>query len=269
MTEAAQAEGEVLPEAPETEQTPVEQPEGEQQEVQQPEKTEPEKPKELKGVGKRLHQLTSERDYWKQQAQAAQQPKEPEKPSEPVKTLEDFEYDLGKYTAYLFDLAREEARKEARREASTWREQQAAQTRRQSFETRLADFADEHPDFYDGWDTTPISAPMAEAIESSEIGPEVAYYLKNNLDVAIRIFQISQASPVKAAQEMGRIEARLDAEKAKAKQKAVSKAPAPVPKLEGADAGRIGVSPDDPASDKAMSDDEWMRARNKQLKRRK
>lgn len=250
-------EGEVLPEAPETEQTPATEPEGKEQDTPEPERVE----KPLKGVGKRLHQLTSERDYWKSLAQQQQPPKQEAVP-EPVKTLKDFEYDEGKYTAYLFEMARSEAVEAARKEASSWRQQQESQTRRQSFETRLGDFADDHPDFYDGWETTPISQPMAEAIESSDMGPEVAYYLKNNQDAALKIFHLP---PVLAAKEIGRIEAQLSVEKAKASQKPVSKAPAPAPKLEGVEPGRISVRPDDPESDKAMSDAEWMRARNKQL----
>lgn len=261
MSEAEQvSEGEVLPEAPETEQTPAAEPEGKEQDTPEPEKVE----KPLKGVGKRLHQLTSERDYWKSLAQQQQQPPKQEAQPEPVKTLKDFEYDEGKYTAYLFEKARSEAVEAARKEANSWRQQQESQTRRQSFETRLADFADDHPDFYDGWDTTPISQPMAEAIESSDMGPEVAYYLKNNQDAALKIFHLP---PVLAAKEIGRIEAQLSVEKAKAKDKPVSKAPPPPPKVEATEPG-LSISASSPESDK-LSMKDWLKRREKEVSKRK
>lgn len=264
MTEAAQAEGAPAPETPVEEQTPVAQPEGEQQEPETQQQPEPEPEKKLKGVGKRLHQLTSERDYWKSLATQAQQPAAPEKPQEPVKTLKDFEYDESKYSAYLHEHYAKQAAEVAREEAGKWRESQEKQSRRQSFETRLADFADDHPDLYDGWEATPISQPMAEAIETSDIGPEVAYYLKNNQDVALKLFHLP---PVLAAKEIGRIEAQLSAEKAKAKAKPVSKAPPPPPKVEAQEPG-LSVSASSPDSDK-LSMNDWLKRREKELAKRK
>lgn len=219
-------------EQPETQETVTEQvePEGE-----------PEKPKpKLKGVGKRLHQLTTERDYWRQMAQqGAKEPQEPAAP-EPVKGLKDFEYDEAKYLAYVSERAKAEAVEAARTEASAWRGEQEAKARRESFESNLAEFADDHPDFYDGWSETPVSQPMADAIMDSEIGPQVAYYLKNNQDVALKLFQLSGAA---AAKEIGRIEERLVTEQAKAKEKPVSQAPSPTPKIEGSDPGNVERDP--------------------------
>jgi hypothetical protein len=49
---------------------------------------------------------------------------------------------------------------------------------------------------------------------------------------------------------------------------AVSKAPPPPPRLEAVEHA-VTVRPDSPESDKALTDDEWFRLRNKQLARKK
>lgn len=260
MTEEAaglEPEGEVAPvSAEETKQPETQEPESSEQ--VEPE-GEPEKPKpKLKGVGKRLHQLTSERDYWRQMAQQAQ-PVEPEKPEEPLRTLADFGHDESKFSAYLFERAEAKAVKAARTEASTWAKQQEAAARKESFESSLAEFADDHPDFYDGWRETPISQPMAEAIMDSEISAHVAYYLKNNQDVALKLFQLSGPA---AAKEIGRIEERLVTEQAKAKAKPVSQAPSPPPKIEGSDPGNVERDPS------KMTDEQYRKWREQTIARR-
>lgn len=262
---SVEEEGIVAPESSEIEQQPEpetgQEPEQAEPDGVEPEKPEdePEKPKKLKGVGKRLHQLTSRIHQLESALAQASKSAEPSKPPEPVKGLKDFDFDEGKYSQYLFDRAKAEAVEAAKAETSTWRQQEEARSRRESFESRLADFADDHPDLFDGWDETPISQPMADAIEVSEVGPEVAYYLKNNQDVALKLYQLS---PVVAAKEIGRIEQRIVMEKEKAKQKPVSQAPSPPPKIEGGDPGNIERNPS------KMTDSQFKKWREKTIARR-
>jgi len=55
----------------------------------------------------------------------------------------------------------------------------------------------------------PITNVMAETIQSSDIGPELAYYLGSNPKDAERI---SRMTPLSQAKEIGKIEAKLAAE---------------------------------------------------------
>jgi hypothetical protein len=99
------------------------------------------------------------------------------------------------------------------------------------------------------------SREMAETIkELRGVGPEVLYYLATN---AAKSLEIARLPAGLQRVEIGRIAGRLEA--AKTAPPPVSKAPPPAATLNSAEAAR-SVSTTDPASDKAMSDDEWYRA---------
>ena len=134
----------------------------------------------------------------------------------------------------------------------------------QTWQQKEAEFAAKQADYRDvAYDpSVPITSAMAEAIAESDVGPQVAYYLGKNRDEAARIAGLS---PLAAAREIGRIEARLAA---KPVAPPVTKAPPPPPKIEASDA-TVTVRPDDPDSDRAMSDAEWLRKREKQLQRKR
>jgi hypothetical protein len=108
---------------------------------------------------------------------------------------------------------------------------------------------------------------MRDVIIDSPSGPELAYWLATNRAEAEKIARL----PVHlAALEMGRIEGRIEAQKAaKAAAPAkpvpvVSKAPPPPPTIEQADT----ELPKDILSG-TLSMDEFMRVRNKQLRRKR
>jgi hypothetical protein len=72
----------------------------------------------------------------------------------------------------------------------------------------------------------PVSESMKEAIQSSDLGADIAYYLARNHDEAERI---NTLSPMAAAREIGRIESYVEYEKTqKGKKPPVSKAPSPI-----------------------------------------
>lgn len=222
-----------------------------------------EKPVEKpKGVQKRLDELTRN---WREAERREQQlldmlaaQKGAEKPpeTEVTKSLADFDYDEDAYRAYTLNTATDAARAAAREEARRWQSKQVAEARAEVFKAREAEFAATQTD-YDKVAHNPdlkISNEMAQIIRESDDGPAVAYHLGKNPSLAEKL---SAMSPLQAAREMGRIEATIAADR-KAAVRAVSKAPPPTPKLEGASA-QVDRDPD------KMSTKDWLKWREKQL----
>lgn len=225
---------------------------------------------EVKGIQRRFDELTRLRreaernaEHWREMAMRSQPAPEPDATP---KTLADFQYDEAKYQQYLFSTAETLAIAAAKRELQQQVQQENQTRRTQSFTKLENDFAKKQADYFEVTrsDDLRISSAMAEAIAESEEGPALAYHLGKNPEIAE---QIARRSPYAAARELGRIEERLRTEREKAKAPVVSKAPPPAPKL-GATDGSVPVSPDDPSSDSAMSDAEWMRRRDKQMKKK-
>jgi hypothetical protein len=213
-----------------------------------------------------------DRDYWRELALRNQQPREPE-PQKPVqsapKTLADFEYDEGKYQAYLFEQAEQRAVTAAEKRLKEQQEAERAERRKQSFAQREKDFAKDKADYHEKTrdPRVPITQAMADVIAESDDGPALAYYLASNLAQAD---QIAQLSPLAAARELGRIEARLASERERAKEaeKRVSQAPPPPAKVEGSGDSPNRIDPDTPDSDK-LTMTEWLKRREKQVSQRR
>lgn len=233
---------------------------------------------EENSFGKKIDKLTKnwreterERDYWREQALQKQreQPPEPVAPpvEAPLKTEADFDYDTAKYQQYLFAESERRATAAAKRELQAERDRQIKAQRDASFASRSKEFAKTVDDFDEvvKSDYLTITPDMAEVIKESDDGPALAYHLGKNPDVAAKIAQLP---PIVAARELGKIEARLAFAREQAKDKPVSKAPPPPPRVEGTNPA-TSVKPDSPESDNALSDAEWTRLRNKQASRRR
>lgn len=110
-------------------------------------------------------------------------------------------------------------------------------------------------------DDLKITPLMGEAIKESEIGPEIAYHLGKNPKEAERIASLS---PLAQAREIGKIEAKL-VENPPVKK--VTSAPDPI-KTVGSRSTTPNYDPTDPRSTKALSDSDWIKARNKQVAQR-
>lgn len=225
------------------------------------------------GAQKRIDELTRKRydaereaAYWREQALKQQPPAQPDAtrtaaPQE-LPTLAQFGYDEMKYQAALIEYAAQEAERrtlERIREDQT-RTQQAQG--RSAFEKRQAEFLQAMPDYRAKVledRNLPISTPMLEVIVESEQGPAIAYYLAENRDLAE---QIARLPPVQAARAIGRIEARLEANRPAAAPQAppVSKAPPPPPRIEATEPA-VDKDPDQ------MSPEAWLKWRTKQLAR--
>lgn len=108
----------------------------------------------------------------------------------------------------------------------------------------------------------PITQVMAETIQASDIGPEMAYYLGTNPKEADRI---SRLSPFMQAKEIGKIEAKLASDPPVKKS---SSAPAPIQPVTPRGSNAPVRDTTDPRSIKEMSTSEWIEAeRQRQIKK--
>jgi hypothetical protein len=95
---------------------------------------------------------------------------------------------------------------------------------------------------------------MAESIQASDIGPDVAYYLGVNPKEAERI---SKLSPILQAKEIGRLEAKIASEPMTKK---TTSAPAPISPVTAKGSNSPAYDTTDPRSTKTMSTSEWIAA---------
>ena len=107
-----------------------------------------------------------------------------------------------------------------------------------------------------------ITTVMAETIQTSDVGPDVAYYLGSNPKEADRI---SRLSPILQAKEIGRIEATLVSNPPVKKS---SSAPTPISPVTARSSGTSTYDTTDPRSIKSMTTSEWIAAeRARQVKK--
>lgn len=107
-----------------------------------------------------------------------------------------------------------------------------------------------------------ITTVMAQTIQASEVGPDVAYYLGANPKEADRI---SRLAPILQAKEIGKLEAKLASEPPVKK---TSSAPAPFQPVTARSVGSPAYDTTDPRSTKTMSTSEWIAAdRVRQMKK--
>ena len=108
----------------------------------------------------------------------------------------------------------------------------------------------------------PITNVMAETIQSSDIGPELAYYLGSNPKDAERI---ARMTPLGQAKEIGKIEAKLAAEPPV---KRTTSAPTPISPVTARASGSPALDTTDPRSIKTMTASQWIEAdRARQMKK--
>jgi hypothetical protein len=102
--------------------------------------------------------------------------------------------------------------------------------------------------------TLKITTVMAQAIQASDAGPDVAYYLGSNPKETDRI---SRLSPILQAKEIGRIEAKIAND---VPVKRTTSAPAPISPVNARTSGNPSYDTTDPRSTKTMSASEWIEA---------
>ena len=108
----------------------------------------------------------------------------------------------------------------------------------------------------------PITDVMAQTIQASDNGPDIAYYLGTNPKEAARIYALP---PFLQAKEIGRLEAKIASEPVT---KQTSRAPAPISPVTPRNGGSPNFDTTDPRSIKAMSTTQWIEAeRLRQMKK--
>lgn len=109
----------------------------------------------------------------------------------------------------------------------------------------------------------PVSNYMAQAIKSSDLGPDILYHLGENPKEATRI---SKLTPLLQAKEIGRIEALVASKPAAVKK--VTNAPAPITPVHAKGGSSGAFDTTDSRSIKSMSTSDWIAAeRLRQVKR--
>ena len=107
-----------------------------------------------------------------------------------------------------------------------------------------------------------ITGVMAETIQSSDVGPEIAYYLGSNPKDADRI---SRLPALAQAKEIGKIEAKLASDPPVRR---TTSAPAPISPVTARTSGSPAYDTTDPRSIKTMNASEWIEAdRARQVKK--
>jgi hypothetical protein len=107
-----------------------------------------------------------------------------------------------------------------------------------------------------------ITDVMAETIKSSDVGPDLAYWLGTNPKEADRI---SKMSALAQAKEIGKIEAKLVSDPPV---KRSTSAPAPISPVNARSAGSPALDTTDPRSIKNMTTSQWIEAdRARQMKK--
>jgi len=184
------------------------------------------------GVQSRIDELTRARHeadreaaYWRGLAQ--QQSAQTSAQAAPTKPTVDQFNDYGEYVEALTDWKADQAVAKRMAEDSS---RKVGEVRVQTFQERQAEFSKTTPDYVEVMrnSTAPIASHVIEAVQESDVGPQLLYHLAQNPDVLDRINRMDERQ---ANREMGRLEATLGTSKASAAPapatKKVTQAPAP------------------------------------------
>lgn len=227
-----------------------------------PEEVKPEEPKPKRNrTGEYIHKLQS-RVKELEESLHSLQAKGPQKTPEP--TLEQSNFDQGAHARAMAEWAAQEAVGQYK----FTQQQETAQRRLQEvtdgYNAKVASFTAEHPDFQEKVLAIPYqpSEAVQLAIMTHEKGPEIAYALANDDDLA---FQLASIQPHLAAAAVERVASRLTAAPEvpttpqpvapQATVRPVSKAPPPVQTVSG-------KSPTETPPEK-MTDAQWWSRRQK------
>lgn len=232
------------------------------------------KPKKKNAVQKSIDRLTrqrtlaeQERDYWRQQAleskrqtqsQQTQQP-EPTTLQEPKE--EDFD-DYKDYVKALVKFERQVEKVESQAQAEKESKAEAQRKAAESFTTNLDKMTKTgHEKYGEEFDDAmenavfPKSMELRDLIASSPVAPEIAIFLNNNEEEALRLTKLS---PLAFAREIGNLEAKFS--KAPPTKK-VTNAPKPINTIKGT-GGTNAKSEDN------MTTEEWIKHRESELARK-
>ena len=168
--------------------------------------------------------------------------------------LTDFD-DIEKYADAKAEYESKRAIQKYEAERMARAQQQDLQSLSQTWEKKVEKAESKYADFYDVvGDFVPNPAlPMTVAIAQAENGDDIAYYLGQNRNEAIRIMQMDHVAQIR---EIGRLEAKLLADPPKAKK--LSEAPKPIKPVTGSESGSAAPSERDEIGT-------WIKKRQKEV----
>jgi hypothetical protein len=198
-------------------------------EAEETEGKEQKKPDLPKGALKRIGKLTKQREeakqeaeYWKREAlkRQEQQPQkeEPAKPQVQTSEGEPQEDDFENHKDYLKAVVKWEYAQEKLMDEQKNREVQVRteyQTKAQAFKAKVDAFSEANPDYDDAVDSVKdviLSPGLEQSIFESELPGELMLELANNRS---ELERINSLTPLAAAREIGKIEARLQKQASK------------------------------------------------------
>lgn len=242
------------------------------------EEKEEEKPKKKNGFKKRIDSLrkrVSDKDreieYWREQALKGQprerepQAKTAESKAETGKPSPDDFDSHDEYIEALSDWKVEQKLKAHEEKQRVLQAQTEFQKAIQAHNKRVEAFVKTHDDFHEvveDVDDIPLSIAIQEVILSSENGPELMYSLAKNRE---ELERINALSPIAAARELGKFEAKIKAQsESRPKKKTTTKAPKPLSAIGGKSGGSVKKSIYDPN----LSYKEYERLRAEQERQR-
>ncbi len=227
---------------------------------QQAEKTEQSKKggvqKRFDELTRKAHEAAREAAYWREVAtkQSASSTDAPKPARDAFGSDDDYFEALADWKT---GQKLSEYRKQQQAESLNKAEQTQTATRFELYQERVSTALDAMPDYEEvvGASDVPAAPHVLESILDSEQGPQLAYHLAKNPDVAERL---NAMTPVQAAREIGRLEAQLEKPKADTTPpKRTTSAPPPINPVRGSN-GQFTKSPDQ------MSDAEWYASQSKQ-----
>ena len=235
-----------------------EKPEGSEQQAEKSEQ--PKKggtQKRIDELTRQKHESAREAAYWREVATKSQAPSQdtPQKPARDSFTKDDDFFEA--LADWKAEQKLSEYRKQQQAESLNKAEQTQTATRFELYQERVSTALDAMPDYEEvvGASDVPAAPHVLESILDSEQGPQLAYHLAKNPDVAERL---NAMTPVQAAREIGRLEAQLEKPKADTPPpKRTTSAPPPINPVRGSN-GQFTKSPDQ------MSDAEWYASQSKQ-----
>lgn len=262
MEENQEVVQEQIVEQPETEVT-----DGVQEEGQETtEEVKPEKPKEEplpKGVQKRIDRavrqkyeaeaearVLRERLAQFEQRQQATQTREPGEPK--LDQFDNIEEYVAAKAAWVTDRKIKETLESYEKTAAERNAKAAQEKTAETWQKRVATAQADLPDYDDVVGSSDIvfkEPAVLAAIQESDIGPKIAYYLASNPDEAEDIAELRGIAAIRA---IGRIEAKLEAQKS-----SVTKTPAPIKP--------VGQKSNIEKSPEKMTDAEFAAWRKKQI----
>lgn len=202
-----------------------------------------------------------------QEARAATPQRSASQPVSDEPTLEQHNYDLAAYQRAHTSWAMRNEREKWEQEQKTQAEQARQRETFETYQQRVYEFADSHPDFPEvvGSIAYPLSDDLQAAIAAHPQGPELAYHLGLNDDEA---FALASIQPHLAAAAVERLAKRLSAAPAAppapiapiAPPKPITQAPPPPPTVGGR-------APTETPAEKLTDDDWYKRDREKRRKR--